>query len=95
MRQQWNFSPPTTVDEHEDYGVELSGATALELTINPDISRSDSHPSLRPLSSCWLLELDPSSFILSHPVQASLICNDLNFDSADTGDESPPLFIDM
>ena len=32
VRQQWNFSPPTTVDEREDYGVELSGATALELT---------------------------------------------------------------
>jgi hypothetical protein len=49
VRQQWNFSPPTTVDEREDYGVELSGATALELTINPDISRSDSHASLESL----------------------------------------------
>ena len=49
VRQQWNFSPPTTVDEREDYGVELSDATALELTINPDISRSDRYASLESL----------------------------------------------
>jgi hypothetical protein len=49
VRQQWNFSPPTTVDEHEEYGVELSDATALELTINPDISRSDPYASLESL----------------------------------------------
>jgi len=49
VRQQWNFSPPTTVDEREDYGVELSDATALELTINPDISRSDPYASLESL----------------------------------------------
>ena len=49
VRQQWNFSPPTTVDEREDYGVELSDATALELTINPDISRSAPYASLESL----------------------------------------------
>jgi hypothetical protein len=49
VRQQWNFSPPTTVDECEDYGVELSAATALELTINPDIGRSDARASLESL----------------------------------------------
>jgi len=49
VRQQWNFSPPTTVDECEDYSVELLAATALELTINPDISRSDPRASLESL----------------------------------------------
>ena len=37
-RQQYNFSPPGTIDEREDYDVELEGVTALELTIVPDIS---------------------------------------------------------
>jgi hypothetical protein len=37
------------VDECEDYGVELSAATALELTINPDIGRSDARASLESL----------------------------------------------
>ena len=33
VRQQWNFSPPETVSETEDYAVELSGVTTLELNI--------------------------------------------------------------
>ena len=49
VRQQWNFSPPTTVHECEDYGVELPAATTLELTINPDISRGEAHASLQSL----------------------------------------------
>ena len=36
VRQQWNFSPPDTIRELEDYRVELSGVTSLELTIVPD-----------------------------------------------------------
>src|SRR6202035_5703450 len=39
VRQQWNFSPPATIREAEDYQVELSGATILELVIVPDKSR--------------------------------------------------------
>jgi hypothetical protein len=35
VRQQWNFSPPATVDECENYGVELLAATTLELTDKP------------------------------------------------------------
>jgi hypothetical protein len=31
VRQQWNFSPPDSVRETEDYTVELSAVTALEL----------------------------------------------------------------
>ncbi len=38
VRQQYNFSPPHTTDECEDYNVELEGVTALELIIVPDIS---------------------------------------------------------
>ena len=34
VRQQWNFSPPHTTTEVEEYNVELSGVSVLELTIN-------------------------------------------------------------
>ena len=37
-RQQYNFSPPDTTREFEDYTVELDGLTVLELSIIPDIS---------------------------------------------------------
>jgi len=47
VRQQWNFSPPATTEEVEDYRVELSGVTVLELTIIPDISGGETHASLR------------------------------------------------
>jgi hypothetical protein len=49
VRQQWNFSPPATTEEVEDYRVELSGVTALELTITPDISGGQARASLRQL----------------------------------------------
>src|SRR6266853_3844766 len=39
VRQQWNFSPPKTVREIEDYRVDFSGVTVLELVIVPSISR--------------------------------------------------------
>jgi hypothetical protein len=38
-RQQWNFSPPNTTREIEEYHVELSDVTVLELVIVPDIGR--------------------------------------------------------
>jgi hypothetical protein len=40
VRQQWNFSPPETTRETEDYRVELSDVTVLELVIVPDKSRA-------------------------------------------------------
>lgn len=46
VRQQWNFSPPNTVEECEEYKVQLSSATALELSIKPDISLGASRASL-------------------------------------------------
>ena len=38
VRQQYNFSPPDTAREVEDYKVELHRAAALELKIVPEIS---------------------------------------------------------
>ena len=49
VRQQFTFSPPGTTRELEDYVVELSCVTALELQIVPDIARGAAHASLREL----------------------------------------------
>jgi hypothetical protein len=49
VRQQWNFSPPTTVRETEDYTVDLRNVTVLELRILPDRSGGDAHASLASL----------------------------------------------
>lgn len=38
VRQQYHFSPPETTCELEDYRVELSSVTTLELRITPEIS---------------------------------------------------------
>ncbi len=46
VRQQWNFGPPETIREAEDYRVDLGGATVLELTIVPDRSGGDACASL-------------------------------------------------
>lgn len=35
VRQQWNFSPPGTVREREEYAVEISDVTVLEVSICP------------------------------------------------------------
>ena len=37
LRQQYNFSPPETAREVEDYDIDLDGVTALELKIVPNI----------------------------------------------------------
>ena len=49
VRQQYNFSPPGTTTECEDYTVELDGLTALELSIVPDISGIAARASLAQL----------------------------------------------
>jgi hypothetical protein len=46
VRQQYNFSPPDTTAEREDYSVNLDGVSNLELTIVPDISGGPAHASL-------------------------------------------------
>ena len=49
VRQQWNFSPPNSVREVEEYQVELSAVTILELVINPNISGGVARASLKNL----------------------------------------------
>ena len=49
VRQQWNFSPPNTTEECEEYRFNLSSAAALELSINPDISLGEARASLQRL----------------------------------------------
>jgi hypothetical protein len=49
VRQQWNFSPPETTREVEEYQVELSGITVLQLTIVPNISGGTARASLKSL----------------------------------------------
>ena len=46
LRQQYNFSPPETTSEREDYALELAGAVMLELTIVPDINNGPAQASL-------------------------------------------------
>ena len=50
VRQQWNFSPPETVREAQEYQVELLDVTVLELIITPDISGGVARASLKSLS---------------------------------------------
>jgi hypothetical protein len=47
VRQPYNFSSPCSVREVEEYRVELSDVTLLELTINPDIAGRVSRASLK------------------------------------------------
>jgi hypothetical protein len=49
VRQQYNFSPPATTWEMEDYTVNLDRVTALELSIVPDISKGKARASLASL----------------------------------------------
>jgi hypothetical protein len=49
VRQQWNFSPPDSIRETEDYTVELPAVTALELIIVPDKSGGLARASLASL----------------------------------------------
>jgi hypothetical protein len=46
VRQQYNFSPPGSGREVEDYVVDLDGLTLLELCIVPDISGGEARASL-------------------------------------------------
>jgi hypothetical protein len=46
VRQQWNFSSPDSSRETEDYTVDLSNVTTLDLTIEPDKENSKARASL-------------------------------------------------
>jgi hypothetical protein len=49
VRQQWNFSAPTSTREIEQYAVELPSVALLELTVVPDISGGAARASLKSL----------------------------------------------
>jgi hypothetical protein len=49
IRQQWNFSPEGATSEIEDYHLDLSAVTILELSIIPDISGRKAFASLKEL----------------------------------------------
>jgi hypothetical protein len=49
VRQQWTFSPPETIREVEEYQVELSNLTVLELIVVPDTSGGTACASLQSL----------------------------------------------
>jgi len=46
IRQQWNFSPPQTIEEREEYKVDLASVAGLELSISPDIGGGGIRASL-------------------------------------------------
>ena len=46
VRQQFNFSPPVTTTETEEYAVQLQGVTTLELRIVPEIGGGTARASL-------------------------------------------------
>jgi hypothetical protein len=49
VRQQWNFSQPDATREAEDYTVDLSGVTVIDLTIEPDKDNCNARASLSSL----------------------------------------------
>ena len=49
QRQQYNFAPPGTSQQIEDYRVALEGVTVLALSIVPDLSGGDALASLAQL----------------------------------------------
>ena len=49
VRQQWNFSPPESTREVEDYQVDLENVNVLELVIKPDIAGGTARASLKNL----------------------------------------------
>lgn len=46
VRQQWNFSSPDATRETEDYAVDPSNVTLLDLTIEPDKEKGKARASL-------------------------------------------------
>jgi hypothetical protein len=49
VRQQYNFSPPETTREVEEYKVQLSSLATLELVVVPDVQRGNAVASLQEL----------------------------------------------
>ena len=49
VRQQWNFSPPESIREVEEYQVDLHNVSVLELIIKPDVAGGVARASLKNL----------------------------------------------
>ena len=49
VRQQWNFSPPESIREVEQYQVDLHNVEVLELVIKPDVACGVARASLKNL----------------------------------------------
>ena len=49
VRQQWNFSPPESTREVEEYQVDMKDLTVFELIILPNISGGTARASLMSL----------------------------------------------
>jgi hypothetical protein len=49
VRQQWNFSPPESIREVEQYQVDLHNVKVLELVIKPDVAGGVARASLKNL----------------------------------------------
>jgi hypothetical protein len=49
VRQQWNFSPPESIREVEQYQVDLHDVNVLELVIKPDVAGGVARASLKNL----------------------------------------------
>jgi hypothetical protein len=49
VRQQWNFSPPESIREVEQYQVDLYNVEVLELVIKPEIGGAVARASLKTL----------------------------------------------
>ena len=49
VRQQWNFSPPQTAYEIEEYQFDIASVKVLELAIVPDIGGGNTYASLESL----------------------------------------------
>ena len=49
VRQQWNFSPPESIREVEQYRVDLHNVNVLELVIKPEIGGGVARASLKTL----------------------------------------------
>ena len=47
VRQQWNFSPPNTIREIEEYQLGISDITVLELIITPEVSHGTARASIK------------------------------------------------
>ncbi len=52
VRQQWTFSPGGSIEEMEEYAVNLRGVSAIELWIDPDRGRNRVRATLAELRVC-------------------------------------------